>query len=314
MPSPQATIDVEDDEDDTPAGVGFDSMSSVNSPFGLDAEQDVEDSEEDEEAGGFGFRSGRPAYRFVPNSFELRPSPDPTKDETYWINRYQKTKKAEDLEPLMVMHKGLIDQQIARAGTRRLPWPYVRGQVYTEFARAVERYDPDKYAEDKKASFTTAWTSSAPKNLEREYKKYAQFTTSARDRLAKIDQIKTTQELLELSGDEVTAERIAAETGIAASDVRKALAESTRDLLDSQDLGKGTRDSYDARLTAAAHRVKDEFTGAKRQLTIRLLGLDGRPSEQSNKVLMQEFGLSDVQISIHKKAVRERLQAEMRRG
>jgi len=314
MPSAQATIGLEPDEegDDVTSSDNLDSMSRIRSPFGADAEEDVDDSDDD--FAGFNRSAGRPQYRFVPNSFEIRKPDDPTKDENYWIQRYQQTKSPEDLEPLMAMHKPLIDQQIARAGTRRLPWPYVRGQVYTEFAKAVERYDPTKYEDDKKASFTTAWMSSAPKNLEREYKKYAQFTTSARDRLAKIDQIKTTQELLELSGDDVTAERIAAETGIAAADVRKALAESTRDLLDSQDLGKGTKDSYDAKLTAAAHRVKDEFTGVKRQLVIRFLGLDGRPSEQNNKALSQEFGLSEVQISAHKKAVRERLEEEMRRA
>jgi DNA-directed RNA polymerase specialized sigma subunit len=190
----------------------------------------------------------------------------------------------------------------------RIPKPAIEGEVYTRFAQQAKNWKPEK-----NASLITNFKTDKGRTLSRDMRQLAQFGKAERGRVSKMERIQSVQELIELSGEEATAEKIAAETGFKLTDVRKALSESTGDLLGSKDLGIGDSGSDDVKIRMAASRVKDFYSGAQRNLVEHMFGLSGNSPVLDNNELARLTSVTPEYVSRFKKKLNERLQTEYQR-
>lgn len=224
------------------------------------------------------------------------------------ILRYQKHPTAENLEPLIAANRDQLKRVVMGLSSMRIPKPAIEGEVYTRFAQQAKTWKPEK-----NASLITNFKTDKARTLSRDMRQLAQFGKAERGRVSKMERIHSVQELIELSGEEATAEKIAAETGFKLTDVRKALSESTGDLLGSKDLGIGDSGSDDIKIRMAASRVKDFYSGAQRSLVEHMFGLNGNSPVLDNNELARLTSVTPEYVSRFKKKLNERLQTEYQR-
>lgn len=224
------------------------------------------------------------------------------------VLRYQANPTPENLEPLLAANQQGLRKAINNLSAMRVPKPAIEGEVYTRFAQQAKAWDPSRGS-----SLLHSFTQNKGRTLSRDMRQLAQFGKAERSRVSKMDRIHSVQELIELSGEEATAEKISAETGFSLSDVQKALVESAGDLLGSKDMGIGDTGSDEVKIRMAASRIKDFYSGASRSLVEHMFGLTGNPPILDNNELARLTSVSPTYVSRFKKQVTERLQAEYQR-
>lgn len=249
-------------------------------------------------------------FEFITRDMRYESSDD---DEIDIIQRYQKTKDPNLLEPLFAKHQGTLNKFIRARASQRLPLPMVKGRVYTTFVDAVEDYSPERGAG------LSTFFHSKMRNSNRYMKRYAQFAkASDNDRrwmeAVKVEIDKADQENRHLTDDELSqALEENQKLSISADQVRKTRSAMRNEFQGSRDVMAESKTDIDSLHRRAINAARQQFNHRDQKIIDMLFGLQGKTATQKNSTIASSVGVSPSFVSRRKKDIQNQIQIEMER-
>mgnify|MGYP001554125526 CR=1 FL=1 len=300
----RAAQDAEDDEDDDHEFTVIDAPQLPAIEFG--------DSDKDFDRPADNALVNPSSFQFVSRPVTWTDSASKNETETDLLNRYQKSKDMDALESLYARNKNFLSQQVYGLNVQyRLPKPAIEGVVYNNFKKAIDNWKPEK-----KANIRTFYKSNYKQNINRDMRQMAQFGRPERTRAAKTERTLQVAKQIEYekgyvpSAEDIQKKMMPGEMTV--KDIKLILQESRGDLLGSKKLDAEHDVDIERSTMMAIRRVRDYQGPKKTKVINHIFGLDGAEHIASNAKLAKKFNVTESQMSVIKRQLRQDIQDELR--
>lgn len=285
---------------------GIRGIGSYLGPSLGDDEPSGEEDEEEDDDGIPPVKVLNGYWNFVPKTVSLRDAAE-EEDNAVVGRRYAATRDPKDLETLMSRYEPHIEGAVRGLSNLRIPHGAVRGEVYGAFAEAARTWNPDK------ADLSTHFGARL-QNSRRWLVQYSQFSKGGRDRVSKMEQIRSFRSDFEDEhGREASAQEIANELRLDKKTVALIMKEDARDLLGSRDMGSDRFVDPEIKLRRALERVRDALSTTNQKILDRIYGLNGQEPMKTNREIATDVGVSPTHVSTQRGVISSLLRDEMQR-